>query len=63
MQLLQKHYTPEELVGKYVAVAVNIEPAKLMGVTSEGMILAAIDDDKISLLTVDKPIKHGSKVE
>jgi len=60
---LAEHYTPEELVGKYVAVAVNIEPAKLMGVTSEGMILAAIDDDKISLLTVDKPIKHGSKVE
>ena len=56
------HYTPEELIGKHVVVLVNIEPTKLMGVTSEGMILAAIDDDKISLLTVDKPVKHGSKV-
>jgi len=58
-----EHYTPEELVGKYVAVAVNIEPAKLMGVTSEGMLLAAIDSDKISLLTTDRPVKHGSKVK
>ncbi|PIU12506.1 MAG: methionine--tRNA ligase [Hadesarchaea archaeon CG08_land_8_20_14_0_20_51_8] len=57
------HYTPEELIEKHVVVLVNIEPTKLMGVTSEGMILAAIDDDKISLLTVDKPVKHGSKVE
>jgi len=56
------HYTPEELIGKHVVVLVNIEPTKLMGVPSEGMILAAIDDDKISLLTVDKPVKHGSKV-
>jgi len=56
------HYTPEELVGKHVVVLVNIEPTKLMGVTSDGMVLAAIDDDKISLLTVDKPVKHGSKV-
>jgi methionyl-tRNA synthetase len=56
------HYTPEELIDKHVVVLVNIEPTKLMGVTSEGMILAAIDDDKISLLTVDRPVKHGSKV-
>jgi len=56
------HYTPEELIGKHVVVLMNIEPTKLMGVTSDGMILAAIDDDKISLLTVDKPVKHGSKV-
>ena len=56
------HYTPEELIDKHVVVLVNIEPTKLVGVTSEGMILAAIDDDKISLLTVDKPVKHGSKV-
>jgi methionyl-tRNA synthetase len=56
------HYTPEELIEKHVVVLVNIEPTKLVGVTSEGMVLAAIDDDKISLLTVDKPVKHGSKV-
>jgi len=56
------HYTPEELIDKHVVVLMNIEPTKLMGVTSDGMILAAIDDDKISLLTVDKPVKHGSKV-
>ena len=57
-----EHYTPEELIDKHVVVLANIEPTELMGVTSEGMILAAIDDDKISLLTVDKPVKHGSKV-
>lgn len=57
------HYTPEELVGKHVVVVVNIEPTKLMGVTSEGMLMAAIDGEKITLLTTDRPVKHGSKVE
>ena len=58
-----EHYQPEELVGKQVAVIVNLEPAKLMGIKSEGMLLAAVEEGKISLLTVDKPVKPGTKVE
>ncbi len=58
-----EHYRPEELVGKQVAIIVNLEPAKLMGIKSEGMLLAAVEEGKISLLTVDKPVKPGTKVE
>jgi methionyl-tRNA synthetase len=57
-----EHYRPEELVGKQVVVIVNLEPVKLMGIKSEGMLLAAVDEGRISLLTVDKPVKSGAKV-
>ena len=57
------HYTPEEMVGKKVAVITNLKPAKLCGLISEGMILAASDDDgKLSVLTVDKDIISGSEI-
>jgi len=58
-----EHYQPEELVGKQVAVIVNLEPAKLMGIKSDGMLLAAVEGGKISLLTVDKSVKLGARVE
>ena len=58
-----EHYQPEELVGKQVAVIVNLEPAKLMGIKSECMLLAAVEEGKISLLTVDKSVKPGVRVE
>ena len=57
------HYTPEEMVGKKVAVITNLKPAKLCGLISEGMILAASDDDgNLSVLTVDKDIISGSEI-
>lgn len=56
------HYSPEELVGKQVVIVANLEPAKLMGVESQGMILAAEDETGIYVLTVDKEVKPGSKV-
>jgi len=58
-----EHYRPEELAGKQVTVIVNLEPAKLMGIKSEGMLLAAVEEGKISLLTADKPVKPGTRVE
>jgi len=58
-----EHYQPEELVGKQVAVIVNLEPAKLMGIKSDGMLLAAVEEGKISLLTVDKSVNPGGRVE
>jgi len=55
-------YSPEDLVGKNIAVVVNIEPAKFMGITSEGMLLAAEDEKGISIFVTDRPVKPGSKV-
>lgn len=55
-------YQPEELVGRQVVLLANLQPAKLRGITSQGMILAASDGEAISLLTVDRPIASGSKI-
>ncbi len=48
---LKGHYTPEELTGMRVVVVANLKPAKLMGVLSEGMLLAAQDERRVALLT------------
>ena len=55
-------YTPETLVGKQVIVVANLKPARLMGVESQGMVLAASNNENIVVLTVDKPIPPGSRV-
>ncbi len=56
-------YSPEELTGKYIAVVTNLKPAKLMGITSEGMLLATdTPDGKLSLVTFDKEPAVGSKI-
>jgi len=62
---ISKHYDPKDLVGKDVVLVANLKPAKLKGIESQGMILAAsTDDDKeLSIITVDKPIDSGSKVK
>ena len=54
------HYTPEELVGKQVIVAANLKPAKIMGILSNGMLLAAIDDFGCAVATMDKKVKPGT---
>lgn len=61
---IAKHYQPEDLIGKKVIYIANLKPAKLFGVKSEGMILAASDkkDKNLALLTVDKDIDSGLKV-
>jgi methionyl-tRNA synthetase len=56
-------YKKEELLGKTVIVVSNLESAVIKGEKSEGMLLAAVDGDNVSLLTVDKDIKSGSRVE
>lgn len=60
---IAKYYEPEKLVGKQIVIAANLKPVKLMGIKSEGMLLAAVDEGKISLLTVDRHVKPGTKVE
>jgi methionyl-tRNA synthetase len=56
-------YSPEELLGKKVAVVVNLKPAKLMGVESQGMILAAGDQEVQSLLTLLEDAPPGTKIK
>ncbi len=60
---ISQYYKPEEMVGKKVAVITNLKPAKLCGIVSEGMILAAADDEgNLSVVTVDKDIISGSEI-
>jgi methionyl-tRNA synthetase len=61
---LQGHYAPEELEEKLIVVVTNLEPARLRGVQSNGMLLAAQegDEEKVVVLTVDQPVEPGSPV-
>jgi methionyl-tRNA synthetase len=60
---IRKHYTPEEMVGKKVMVLVNLKPAKLAGVLSEGMLLCAEDENgELALLTPDKNMPPGAEI-
>ena len=60
---IAQHYKPEELIGKQIVVVANLQPAKIRGVESQGMLLAAVHDDQdIVLITVDKPVPNGAKV-
>ena len=60
---IARYYTPEDMVGKKVAVITNLAPVKLCGVESQGMILAAGDDEgNLSLLTPDNDIVAGSEI-
>ncbi len=56
------HYSPEELVGKKIIIIKNLKPRKLMGITSQGMLLAASNEEEFSLLSLDRDVKEGSKI-
>ena len=53
-------YAPEDLLGKQVIVVANLKPAKLMGIVSNGMLVAAVDDTGPTLATLDKPVDPGT---
>jgi methionyl-tRNA synthetase len=61
---IKLHYTREELIGKKIVIVANLEPRKLRGIISHGMLLAASTEDKslLSLVTLDKAIPNGSKI-
>ena len=61
---IAQHYTPEQIIGKKVVVVVNLKPAKIRGVESNGMLLAASDDTGMSVVTLDRPqLSSGAKVK
>ena len=59
---IRTHYSPEDLAGKQIIVVANLEPAKLRGMESQGMLLAASENERIVILTPDKQVTPGSKV-
>ena len=60
---IKAHYTPEEMVGKKVMVLVNLKPAKLAGVLSEGMLLCAEDEKgELSLMVPEKKMPSGAEI-
>ena len=58
---IKKAYSPEQIRGKKIIVVNNLKPTKIRGILSNGMLLAASDGEPV-LLTVDKPVKNGSKI-
>jgi methionyl-tRNA synthetase len=58
-----KSYTPEELIGKSTVIVANLKPAKLMGIESQGMLLAASSGDLLAVATFDRETKQGSRVK
>jgi methionyl-tRNA synthetase len=60
---IAKHYSPQDLIGKYIAVVTNLKPAKLMGIESEGMLLATdTPDGKLALVTFDREPSVGARI-
>ncbi len=59
---ISESYDPEELIGKKVAMLINLKPRKVMGVESQAMVLAAEDDGNFSVLVPHKNVKEGSEI-
>ena len=59
---IRNHYAPEELVGKQIVVVANLETARLRGLESQGMLLAASDEGRVIILTPQKPVQPGAKI-
>lgn len=60
---IAKHYSPESLIGKKIVVVANLKPAKLRGIESQGMLLAASNAESVIILSPEKDIPAGSKVK
>ncbi len=58
-----KSYAPEDLMGKAIVIVANLKPAKLMGIESQGMLLAASSGDQLAVATFDRETKPGSRVK
>ncbi|MFA6048526.1 MAG: methionine--tRNA ligase subunit beta [Candidatus Micrarchaeia archaeon] len=65
---IAKHYSPESIVGKKIIVIANLEPRKIRGIESQGMLLAAVSEDEngvetgLSLVSLDRNLPNGSKI-
>ncbi len=59
---IKEYYTPEELIGKQIVFLANLEPRELRGELSQGMILAASDEGKPTLLIPEKEVLNNAKI-
>ena len=59
---IAQHYAPDELIGRTIVVVANLKPAKIRGVESNGMLLAATSGEHLRLLTVDGEVESGARV-
>ena len=60
---IAEHYAPADLVGRKVVVVANLQPAKLMGVESNGMVLAGSSEGHLALLGLDRDLPPGARVK
>ena len=60
---IAQHYGPAELIGKHIVVVANLAPAKIRGEESNGMLLAASNDERLCLITPETPIASGARVK
>ncbi len=59
---IRPYYQKEELIGKLVIIVVNLEPRKIRGIESQGMLLAGLDDGVLGVLTIDKNVSPGTRI-
>lgn len=59
---ISEHYKPEDLIGKLIVIVDNLKPSKLMGIDSEGMLLAAKSNGELKIITIDGEIGEGAEV-
>ncbi len=59
---ISQAYSPEDIEGKQVVIVANLKPAKLMGILSKGMLLAAVEKDSYAVATLDKKMKPGTSL-
>ena len=59
---IRDSYAPEDLIGRQIVIVANLETAKLRGMESQGMLLAASDDGRVIFLTPERSVQPGSKV-
>lgn len=60
---ISKFYNPDDLVGKQIVMVANLEPKAMMGMESQGMLLAAVEDGKPILLKPESEVSPGAKVQ
>lgn len=58
---IAQHYAPEQIIGKLIVIVANLQPAKIRGIESNGMLLAASDGDKLFVLTPDGDLPSGAR--
>ncbi|ADO45001.1 methionyl-tRNA synthetase, beta subunit [Hydrogenobacter thermophilus TK-6] len=59
---IAKHYKPDELIGKKILLLANLKPRKILGIESQGMVLALSDGERLSLIVPDREMEEGTRV-